>query len=216
MANKIRLPFAYFLAFRYLRPKRTFLSLITLISVLGVVLGISVLIIVISVMTGFERELQKKIIGFDASIIVRSNEIIRDWRPLLARIEKTSGVIAAAPFAQGQAIVQFQDRRSAPWLRGIAPELENKVVNLGQFIVAGELDLSGDTCVVGSELAGNLGCTVGDTIQVYSPRNLSRIQQNLEKAEGNPDNKEFIQKARELILPADVTVTGIFFSGRYA
>ena len=58
MLKKIRLPFTYFLALRYLKPKRTFISLITLISILGVVLGISVLIIVISVMTGFERELQ--------------------------------------------------------------------------------------------------------------------------------------------------------------
>src|SRR6478609_11153476 len=81
--RRIRLPFTYFLALRYLKPKRTFLSLITLISILGVVLGISVLIIVISVMTGFERELQRKIIGFDADIVVRSNEVIHAWRRIL-------------------------------------------------------------------------------------------------------------------------------------
>src|ERR1700730_12208920 len=88
--RKIRLPFTYFLALRYLKPKRTFISLITLISIFGVVLGISVLIIVISVMTGFERELQRKIIGFDAHIVVRSNEVIPDWHRILDKAEKTS------------------------------------------------------------------------------------------------------------------------------
>ncbi len=88
MPKKIRLPFTYFLALRYLKPKRTFISLITLISILGVVLGISVLIIVISVMTGFERELQRKIIGFDADILISGNEVMNNWREILDRTRK--------------------------------------------------------------------------------------------------------------------------------
>src|ERR1700724_2674953 len=91
--KKIRLPFTYFLALRYLKPKRTFISLITLISILGVVLGISVLIIVISVMTGFERELQRKIIGFAPDVLISGNEAIHDWRRILDKAEKTSGVV---------------------------------------------------------------------------------------------------------------------------
>ena len=216
MPKKIRLPFAYFLALRYLKPKRTFLSVITLISVLGVVLGISVLIIVISVMTGFERELQRKIIGFDAHIVVRSNEVIHDWHRILDQVEKTPGVVAAAPFAQGRVIVQFQNRRLAPWLRAISPELEQKVADLKQFVVAGAFDLGGDTCVMGSDLAASLGVGVGDTIEIYSPRNLDEIQKDLEKAEGQSENKEYVKRARELILPMDLTVTGIFYSGHYA
>src|ERR1700750_1256836 len=107
--RRIRLPFTYFIAWRYLKPKRTFLSLITLISVLGVVLGISVLIIVISVMTGFERELQRKIIGFDAHLVIRSNEVIDDWRRILDQTEKTIGVVSAAPFAHGSVLVQVHN-----------------------------------------------------------------------------------------------------------
>src|SRR6201981_2042307 len=95
--RRIRLPFTYFLALRYLKPKRTFLSLITLISILGVVLGISVLIIVISVMTGFERELQRKIIGFDADVLISGDEVVNNWREILDRTKKTEGVVAAAP-----------------------------------------------------------------------------------------------------------------------
>src|ERR1700733_4262505 len=135
--RKIRLPFTYFLALRYLKPKRTFLSLITLISILGVVLGISVLIIVISVMTGFERELQRKIIGFDADILISGNEVMNNWREILDRTRKTQGVVAAAPFAQGRVIVQFKNNRAVPWLRGIDRGLERSVAILKQFLVAG-------------------------------------------------------------------------------
>src|SRR6202166_1924446 len=125
--RRIRLPFTCLLALRYLKPKRTFLSLITLISILGVVLGISVLIIVISVMTGFERELQRKIIGFDADVLISGNEVMDNWRDILDRTKKTQGGVAAAPFAQGRVIVQFQKPRAVPWLRGIDPDLEQSV-----------------------------------------------------------------------------------------
>jgi lipoprotein-releasing system permease protein len=69
---------------------------------------------------------------------------------------------------------------------------------------------------MGSDLAASLGVGVGDTIETYSPRNLDEIQKDLEKAEGQSENKEYITKARELILPMDLTVTGIFYSGHYA
>src|SRR5438876_5083454 len=109
-AKKIRLPFTYFLALRYLKPKRTFISLITLISIFGVVLGISVLIIVISVMTGFERELQRKVVGFESQILVRNQGgLLQNWRPLLEQVEKTPGVVAAAPVMQGRVIAEFQN-----------------------------------------------------------------------------------------------------------
>jgi lipoprotein-releasing system permease protein len=216
MPKKIRLPFTCFLALRYLRPKRTFLSLITLISILGVVLGISVLIIVISVMTGFERELQRKIIGFAADITIAGNEVMTDWRPILDRTKKTEGVVAAAPFAQGRVVVQFQNHRAVPWLLGIDPDQEQSVTNLKQFLVAGEFDLSGDNGIIGSELATTLGVNVGDTIEVYSPHDIGELQKALDAAEGKTDNHEDLRRVRELILPIEITITGVFNSGRYA
>jgi lipoprotein-releasing system permease protein len=214
--RRIRLPFTYFLALRYLKPKRTFLSLITLISILGVVLGISVLIIVISVMTGFERELQRKIIGFDADVLISGNEVMNNWREILDHTKKTPGVVAAAPFAQGRVIVQFQNHRAVPWLRGIDPGLEQSVANLKQFLVAGEFDLSGDNGIIGSELASTLGVTIGDTIEIYSPHDMGELQKALDNAEGKPDNRQELKRVRELILPMEITVTGMFNSGRYA
>ncbi len=83
---ELKLPFSLFLALRYLKPKRTFLSTITLISVLGVMLGVTVLILVISVMTGFDRELRQKVIDFDAHILVSTEDVLRDWRTLKAKI----------------------------------------------------------------------------------------------------------------------------------
>jgi lipoprotein-releasing system permease protein len=214
--RKIRLPFTYFLALRYLKPKRTFLSLITLISILGVVLGISVLIIVISVMTGFERELQRKIIGFDADVLISGNQVMNNWREILDHTKKTPGVLAAAPFAQGRVIVQFQNHRAVPWLRGIDPDLEQSVANLKQFLVAGTFDLSGDNGIIGSELASTLGVSIGDTIEIYSPHDMGELQKALDNAEGKTDNHQELKRVRELILPMEITVTGMFNSGRYA
>ena len=92
----MKLPFSLFLALRYLKPKRTFLSIITLISVIGVTLGVTVLILVIAVMTGFDRELRQKVIDFDAHILVTSEDVFRDWRALKEKIDKTPGVVARA------------------------------------------------------------------------------------------------------------------------
>ena len=90
----MKLPFSFFLALRYLKPKRTFLSIITLISIIGVTLGVTVLILVISVMTGFDRELRQKIIDFDAHILVKSEDVMRDWRTLQKKIDSTPHVVA--------------------------------------------------------------------------------------------------------------------------
>src|SRR6201998_2569862 len=84
----LKLPFSLFLALRYLKPKRTFLSIITLISVSGVMLGVTVLILVISVMTGFDRELRAKVLDFDAHILVSSEDVLTNWRELDAKMKK--------------------------------------------------------------------------------------------------------------------------------
>ncbi len=127
LERKLKLPFSLFLALRYLKPKRTFLSIITLISVIGVMLGVTVLILVISVMTGFDRELRQKVIDFDAHILVSSEDVFRDWRTLKTKIDNTPGVVATAPYIQGPVIVEFQNRRLAPLIRGIDPVQEEKV-----------------------------------------------------------------------------------------
>jgi len=215
----ISLPAPLFLAARYLKPKRTFLAVITLISVLGVTLGITVLILVMSVMTGFERELQRKVIGFDAHLLVTNNGLIDQWKELVGKAEKTPGVVAAAPFVQGPVIVEFNHQRLAPKIRGIEPKLEQKVSDLSKFIIAGKLDLSGDSTVIGSELARTLGVQVGDVITIYSPGNLGQVLEQLDRLKGKSSqgksSKGDVDSLRQLVLPTQLTVTGIFESGRY-
>jgi len=213
----LKLPFSFFLALRYLKPKRTFLSIITLISIIGVTLGVTVLILVISVMTGFDRELRQKIIDFDAHILVKSEDVMRDWRTLQRKIDSTPHVVATAPFVQGPVIVEFQNQRLAPIIRGIDPAQEEKVIPIRKFIKEGQLDLDGESAVLGSDLARILRINVGDKLTIYSPGNLGQILdeiKNLENAKG-ADEKKALDKLREVVLPKDLTVTGIFETGRY-
>src|SRR5437588_9511096 len=136
----LKLPFSLFLALRYLKPKRTFLSIITLISVLGVMLGVTVLILVISVMTGFDRELRQKVIDFDAHILVTGEEVLTNWRDLTEKLRATPHVVATAPYVQGPVIVEHNEQRLAPLIRGIDPEQEEKVGTLQKVVKAGKLD----------------------------------------------------------------------------
>jgi lipoprotein-releasing system permease protein len=213
----LKLPFSLFLALRYLKPKRTFLSIITLISILGVTLGVTVLILVISVMTGFDRELRQKVMDFDAHILVKSDDVLRDWRTLKAKIDKTPGVVATAPFVQGPVIIEFEQQRMTPLIRGIDPVQEEKVIPLRKFIKQGKLDLEGESTVIGIEVARQLHAGVGDKITVYSPGNLNQIMdqlKQLESAKGDAEKKA-IERLREVILPKELTITGIFETGHY-
>src|SRR5258706_7180739 len=100
-----RLPFELFLALRYLRPKRTFVSVITLISVIGVMLGVAVLIIVISVMSGFDKQLPDKILGFNAHLtVVKLDSTISDYEDLIKVVSSNRSVTGAAPVVIGQVL----------------------------------------------------------------------------------------------------------------
>ena len=206
--------FSLFLALRYLKPKRTFLSIITLISILGVTLGVMVLILVISVMTGFERELTRKVVGFDAHLVVSNSGVMEDWPDVMKTVSANKEVTAVAPFVQGPVLVEFEDRRMAPKIRGIDPELEGKVTNIRDFIIVGALDLDGDKVILGSELARTLSANVGDKINIFSPANINEILQELDRVEKEGD-KTSATALKQMILPMELTVAGIFESGRY-
>jgi lipoprotein-releasing system permease protein len=200
---------------RYLKPKLTFLSIITLISILGVTLGIMVLILVISVMTGFEQELRRKVIGFDPHVVVTSGGVLEDWENAAATVKQDPDVVAVAPFVLGPVIAQYQNRRLAPKIRGVDPEQERGVVDISPFIIEGEYDLEGSKTIVGSELARELGVTVGETLTIFSPGNFKEILNEIERLEKTGGKPEDIASLKQLILPTELEVTGIFESGRY-
>ena len=180
-------------------------------------LGVTVLILVISVMTGFDRELRQKVIDFDAHILVSSEDVLRDWRTLKTKIDNTPGVVATAPYIQGPVIVEFQSRRLAPLIRGIDPAQEEKVVPLQKFIKYGKLDLEGESTVLGIELARKLQASIGDKITVYSPGNVGQMLDTIKKLENTTgeDEKKAVDELRDVILPKELTVTGIFETGHY-
>jgi lipoprotein-releasing system permease protein len=126
-------------------------------------------------------------------------------------------VVATAPYVQGPVIVEFQNRRLAPMVRGVDPKQEEKVIPLRKFIKQGKLDLEGDSTVLGIELARNLHIGIGDKLTVYSPGNLGQILdgiKKLEKAKAG-EEKEAVDQLREVILPKELTVTGIYETGHY-
>src|SRR5208283_5080437 len=138
-----RLPFELLLALRYLRPKRTFVSVITLISILGVTLGVAVLIIVISVMTGFDQQLRDKILGFNPHLrIMNRYQTMTNYDAVMRWVSSNRNVKAVAPFVLEQVLLETeppsgQSLAAAPWLRGLDPKLEPRISTLPTKIIAG-------------------------------------------------------------------------------
>lgn len=205
------LPFEFFLALRYLRPKRTFVSAITLICVIGVMLGVAVLIVVISVMTGFDRQLRDKIIGFNAHLkVYHREELIPNYESVVASISKHGEVVAASPFVLGQVMVKTQPtdgkpRVMAPVVRGCLPDpsKEEMVSSIPSSMVSGKFDLSDNGVVVGKAFARKMGLQVGDLIAIFSVATLERMEKSRHEGE------------ETAVLPDDFQVRGIFDVGYY-
>jgi lipoprotein-releasing system permease protein len=205
-----KLPFELMLALRYLRPKRTFVSIITVISIIGVALGVAVLIIVISVMNGYDHDLRQRILGFAAHITVtQNNSTMADYPSVSAIISGNKSVRGVAPFVMGPVLVETQGDtnraalQDAPVLRGVDPKLEPKVSELPSKVIFGDFDLSNHGVVVGSDFANNLQLSLGDHISIYSAREFKKMKAAY-------DRKEY-----EAILPGDYIVRGIFDVGYY-
>lgn len=208
--------FSLFLALRYLKPKRTFVSVITVISVLGVTVGVWALIVVLSVMTGFDHELRRKVLGFEAHLTVGSRVgVIEDWESTRDRLDQIPGITASSPFVLGPALLDFHDEFIAAKLRGVEIESESRIANLNEFVKLGSLDLDGDKCLMGTELAASLGVTVGDKILVHGPGNLREVMEQLKKAEAKDPDAKSLGDIRQLIQPVELEVTGLFETGRF-
>ena len=201
-------PFEAFLALRYLRPRRTFVSVITVISIIGVSLGVAVLIVVIAVMSGFDQEWRDRILGFNAHLKVypAGPSSPADDQALMRQIAANSNVVGVSPFIHGQAAVTTEPAEgdpsfSAPLLVGIDPASQGSVSVLPRSIVQGGFDLHDKGLLVGIEYASKMGLSVGDRVAVYSPGSL----QKMVRAAGKTNE--------ERILPEEFTVRGIFDVG---
>ena len=189
------LPFSLFLALKYLKPKRSYFSVITIISVLGVMLGVAVLVIVLSVMSGFDDMWREKILDFDAHLTVMAREPIAEPGPVAAAIGRIHGVRGVGPFIQGPVVVQQDNQIYTPILRGVDPARERTVSRIPDAIVYGAFDLTDGGVVIGADLAARMRVVVGDTILVNSPRSFMARD--------------------EIRLPEEYTVRGIFQVGMW-
>jgi lipoprotein-releasing system permease protein len=206
-----RLPFELLLALRYLRPKRTFVSVITLISIIGVMLGVAVLIVVISVMTGFDHQLRDRLLGFNAHLRVQIGGPMTDYASVRDRIGQNPEVKGVAPFVVGQVMVETQPAEGspltmAPWIRGIDPRREASVSTLLSSIIAGTNDLRGNGILAGSGFAERLRLRVGDNVAIYSIRDLKKMKTTAEKNRGKAE-------IDEVYLGSDYEIRGIFEVG---
>ncbi len=168
-----------FVGLRYTRSRRrnNFVSFISLISMLGIALGVAALIVVLSVMNGFQRELRSRILGVAAHVqITGPGEMLSDWKGVSAKTREHSGVVAAAPYITAQSMISREDNIRGAIVRGIEPSLESGVAELGRrHMVAGRLDAlqPGEYGVVlGVELARYLQARVGDRVTLIAPQGL--------------------------------------------
>ncbi|MFC5488109.1 lipoprotein-releasing ABC transporter permease subunit [Dokdonella soli] len=167
-------PLEVFIGLRYTRAKRRnhFISFISLVSILGIAVGVTALITVISVMNGFDKELKERILGMVAHATIEGvDETVRDWPQALKLAKENGHVLGAAPYVERQAMLQGT-RVSGAIIRGVMPALEPKVSDVDQHMRKGRLDdlVAGHfDIVLGSELAMTLGVDVGDLVTVFAP-----------------------------------------------
>jgi lipoprotein-releasing system permease protein len=191
------MPWPIYLALKQLFPTGR-ISFFTLISVLGVGLGVALMLVSTSVMGGFGHQIQRMIIDTQGEIQIRARTTLDP--AAAAAVERvlaaTPGVAASAPFATGVVMLERQRRPAFPAITGLDVERARAVVPLDRYLVAGSLDdLDDDSVVVSSILARTLGIGVGDTVSVYSPLMMERLKRD------------------EVLLPREVRVAAIFQIG---
>jgi len=165
-----------FIALRYVftRQEQGFISFVSLVSWLGLILGVAAMIVVLSVMNGFDRELRQRILrvmphGF---VSWESTTTLQDWRVLARELEQQPGIESVAPLISGKALVAFGDETVAVELNGVLPEQENAISQLQDSLLIGSLeDLKADEygIILGQQLARRLKVSVGDSVRVMLP-----------------------------------------------
>ncbi|WP_372612255.1 lipoprotein-releasing ABC transporter permease subunit [Halomonas sp.] len=167
-----RLPFL--IGLRYVRAKRRnhFISFISLTSMLGLMLGVAVLILVLSVMNGFDHELRTRILGMVPHAKIEAPGGMTQWQPLAERLMERERVIGAAPYVEQQGMFAVSGRNEGAMVNGIDPEWEDRVSIIGEHMRQGSLSdlVPGEwNVVLGSILASRLGVGVGDRVTLLVP-----------------------------------------------
>jgi lipoprotein-releasing system permease protein len=166
----MRQPYELSIAVRYLRARSThsFISFISAVSMIGIALAVAVLIVVLSVMNGFEHELQRRILGMVSDASISGYEApLDDWAALRQRVLARGDIEAAAPYVEGQAMAVADEALAGVTVRGVDPTLEAEVSSINSIMTSGDLAslaAGGFKLVIGSQLATALGVGVGDEV----------------------------------------------------
>ncbi len=167
-------------ATRYLRARRQegFVSLITWLSFLGIAIGVAALIVVMSVMSGFRQDLFSRVIGLNGhmNIYASAGGGLYDYEPMLERVRAATGVVAAAPTIEAQALVTANNVASGVYVRGVLPEAMRKRASIAGHIIQGTLDSFDEGKIaIGTRMADRLGLHIGDTLTLISPVGKSTV-----------------------------------------
>jgi len=179
-----------YVGLRYLttRSKERFISIISAISILGVIVGVSALIVVISIMTGFDLEIKEKIIGTYSHLILLKEGGIENEKELMDILDKAEHVTASSPFIERTAFLKYADGAAGVMVRGLDEGREKYVSNVSEYIEAGSLNFGGQGIILGRELLKSLRLKKNDRVSLLLPDGRRK---------------------------KDFTVIGAFASGRY-
>ena len=190
------MPWPLYLALKQLFPTGRRFPFFTGISILGVTLGVALLIVCISVMGGFGREIRNMIVNTQGEVQVRAAGLMDDSRAVMAAIEQVPGVVATTPFAEGVVMLQHENKPAFPAIQGVDVTRVDRVIPLRRFVVAGDYDaLDDDRVILSAQLATTIGARLGSKVSVYSPLLLEKL------------------KADEILIPRELEVCGIFEIG---
>ncbi|MDP2136909.1 MAG: ABC transporter permease [Candidatus Didemnitutus sp.] len=191
------MPWPVYLALKQLFPTGR-ISFFTLVSILGVGLGVALMLVSTSVMGGFGHQIERMIIDTQGEVQVRARTSIDQATALLVEqaLAKSPDVAASAPYAAGVVMLEYAQRPAFPTITGFQPERMKDVIPLQRYLFSGSYDdLDDDSVILSSLLARSLGVRVGDSVSIYSPLMMDRL------------------KREEMMLPRDVKVVGIFQIG---
>tara|TARA_Y200000002_G_scaffold382668_1_gene400644 strand:+ start:4689 stop:5921 length:1233 start_codon:yes stop_codon:yes gene_type:complete len=190
------MPWFLYHALKQLFPSGRGFSFFSLMSIIGVMLGVCVLIIVQSVMNGFGENIRARIVETHGDIRIRSSDVIDDWEEQIQLLEQYAEVLAVAPFAEGVIMLQHGARPQIPMVRGIDPMVDEAVMPVRKFITLGDFEQFDDHGVfLGEGLAYALQAQPGSTVEVTTPLMMQRIKED------------------EILLPRQFTVLGLFRTG---
>jgi lipoprotein-releasing system permease protein len=190
------MPWPLYLALKQLFPSGKRFPFFTFISVVGVALGVALLIVSISVMGGFGREIRRMIVDTQGDVQIRAGGALPDSERAMATVAQVPGVVGVTPFAEGVVLLEYQLRPAFPTIQGVDINRVNSVIPLDEYVRVGRLsDLDDDSVILSAGLARSLGARIGSRVEVTSPLLLEKY------------------RADEFMLPRELEVVGIFEIG---